>query len=1457
MAQTVGLLGVLDINEFTQNVRAFVTGIRQVTSETAKVASTTTSGMLQAASTVTGFGKAWNLIVVAGVFALVKKGIDAITASLGRMLSEGFEAINTFQKLNIQLRGILARDFARQFGGSISQAFVEIEQRAKELFGWIRRIAITTPFSVESLTNALSMSQAFGFNVDQSKKLLLAVGNFTAGMGLSNQQFERIIYNMGQMLASGKVLGRELRDLANNFVPIQDIIQRIADISGKSFAEIREALKEGRISAQQFIAVFVEMAEEDFTGAMERMSRTLQGVKQNFQDFFHTIIGIELLGPVGKKVAEILADFLDKLFRPEVTKFFSALGFSILSVFNNISAGAKEVGSAFSGFIQALGLAAPSAYSLSRALIYVGVAIREFLKLIGRAITGATNFVSQIRAKLGIGLTDLASKAKSWGINIVISLAEGMAQAIASVIRVIGQIARAISSWLSSHSPPKMLPDLPKWGRAAMQSYLDAWATADFGIFNDIAGIITDLMKSLSVKPDDVGLIPRILGTREAIVKAITGAKDAGDVTEKALNKIFKAAKITNPALREYIRNLFEYNTVAARAAEVSDILDFDIDLNTPIKVFGDLVDSIDDLVAVGDKFKTILGPDVLSYIDKAKALSIANAAVEESQKALNDITSKYDEILADLNAQLDALTKKQEDNNRIADIDRALATGRLTDNEKMRLELEKQEITLKQNIRAIESEKSIAEAAAQAKLDSAKEAQDEAERAAEAQRALVQATTDEQLAAIKEQLDASKELVEFQIEQNELIKEQIELLRRLAEAAASGKEGGAGEPFDLENLEDIGQDIGESIEDALPSVQDAIAGLEQYVKDEWEDFWSSLTTPFTGLSLQGIPDAIAGLFEDIGSRPEVMGFLISLEILKFKISDFVTSTSTFLTEEAGPNLAAAIGTFLSDIGIDTSKIKIGPIDWGKLLGGGFLEGIEGLTGLTDGFSKLMDILAPVQGFIQNLIGTVIDNLSPSLKIISENINHLIPVFKELKTSTEPLRNLFGTIAKVMLGAFGGVIIFAVTKFFVIVSAAINGVARAIQFATPFIIGIVKSIGVFSEGIKNFFRGVERIIVGFWNVITGKIDIGLWWNSIVKPALLQMSAGWDSIVKSVLAIIVDLFFGALATIGGFVEGFVEGVINFFKTLWERLVGHSVIPEMISDITKAFLEFFANILVKLGYWVSDMVDKIKDKVSDFVEAGKTIIRSLLEGISQIFHDPMGVLESIGIWILDTAKKIVDPDKLKAFLENGKTLVFNIINGIRDKFEAIDGLYHQLKEMIFTAAGKVVEKIQDWIDSGKDLVAGIISGLIEAASNLYQTVRDIIRNALTKGEEEAGEGSPAREWIPLGMSFMTGIGLGMDKGKSKLYKTVANIMESIKSSAEGQNPIITPQIIPTLSKFLRNQGLSTPFAFGGGGMGGGYTYIDRRVTIEMDANYKTVESEASVYYDISAALASARL
>src|SRR3990167_818391 len=554
------------------------------------------------------------------------------------------------------------------------------------------------------------------------------------------------------------------------------------------------------------------------------------------------------------------------------------------------------------------------------------------------------------------------------------------------------------------------------------------------------------------------------------------------------------------------------------------------------------------------------------------------------------------------------------------------------------------------------------------------------------------------------------------------------------------------------------------------------------------------------------------------------MGFLISLEILKFKISDFVTSTSTFLTEEAGPNLAAAIGTFLSDIGIDTSKIKIGPIDWGKLLGGGFLEGIECLTGLTDGFSKLMDILAPVQGFIQNLIGTVIDNLSPSLKIISENINHLIPVFKELKTSTEPLRNLFGTIAKVMLGAFGGVIIFAVTKFFVIVSAAINGVARAIQFATPFIIGIVKSIGVFSEGIKNFFRGVERIIVGFWNVITGKIDIGLWWNSIVKPALLQMSAGWDSI---------------------------------FKTLWERLVGHSVIPEMISDITKAFLEFFANILVKLGYWVSDMVDKIKDKVSDFVEAGKTIIRSLLEGISQIFHDPMGVLESIGIWILDTAKKIVDPDKLKAFLENGKTLVFNIINGIRDKFEAIDGLYHQLKEMIFTAAGKVVEKIQDWIDSGKDLVAGIISGLIEAASNLYQTVRDIIRNALTKGEEEAGEGSPAREWIPLGMSFMTGIGLGMDKGKSKLYKTVANIMESIKSSAEGQNPIITPQIIPTLAKFLRNQGLSTPFAFGGRGMGGGYTYIDRRVTIEMDANYKTVESEASVYYDISAALASARL
>lgn len=1372
----IGLRGILDINEFNQNVRAFIGGINQITAGTTGVASSTVKGMSSAITAVTGLKtafSAWDFAKLITGITLLQRGIDFVTKSLGGMIQEGLKAVDTFQRLNFTLRGILARDFAREFGGSVGDAFLEIEQKAKELFGWIRRIAITTPFSVESLTTAVSMGQAFGFNVAQAKQLILAVGEFTAGMGLTQQNFDRIIYNMGQMLASGKVLGRELRDLANNFVPVQDVIQRIADVSKKSFAEVREAMKNGQISADQFISTFVKMAEEDFSGAMERMSRTLSGVSQNFKDFFHTVIGIEILGPIGTKVAEILSSLLDKLFQPEVTDFFRAVGVSLSRAFTTITDAIRPVLKTVGEILALFNIGGPSTYGFARAILYLAQIWKSFFGVLNLVLTKVKDFIEDLKRRFSVDLGSIANNAKGWGANIIISFARGMADAIVYVLRVISQLARAISSWLQGHSPPRFLPDLDKWGKSAMEEYLKGWLTADFEIFNDITSIVTDFMKSIHIDKDDTGFIPRLLGTREAIMKAVGAVKESGDITVKAMRDIFKAAKITNPYLKDYIRALLKFTEISTKSSHIEAILDFDIEKNIPANIFGEVVDSVEDLVKLGSKLGSVLGPEVINYIDKAKALADANRSVEMAQAFLNGTVIKYDTILRSLNKQLDALTKKQEDNNRIADIDRALATGRLTVNEKARLELEKQELQLRQNIRTVESEKSIAEAAAQSKLDSAEEAQEEAEAAAEAQRALVQQTTEAQVAAAKEQLEAAKAIVDFQIENNELMKEQLELLKRLAEARKGGGAGGGGEPWDLEKFgEDLGDQLDEAITDSLPTIEDAIVGLEKYIQDEWNDFWRQIRTPFNQISFSGVGDAINDAFNS------------------FLESDTAKSISAFFV---------------------------------------VLEGLISKVGKAVG-----------------------DTLDPMFDSLGKTVKGLSPQFKNFFKALAPLGDFFVFLVKVL----GGSVLLTIVMVGGAISGLISAVVRGLQGASLFLDDLMMGIAVLIDGFKNVFTGISDILRGFLSFITMEIT-GAQFGEIFKEKFRQMAEGAKEIAIGLMYSIGSVILGAVTTILGFFYGLVEGIVKFFKNLWKRLVGNSIVPDMLEDIIDAISEWVSDTWEKFREWVEGVVDIVVGFADDFLASGKELISNLIEGARQMIEDVGGFLDKIWTWMTEAAKKIVASDIVQSFLENGKELVRSIMEGFRQLIYDPLGFLAKISEYIAEGAKRVVSNIPSWVQAGVDLIGGIISGIGQSSQKLWTAIVNLVRKALGLGEEEAGADSPADEWKPLGKSMVEGIAYGVTTNREILFRAMTDLLLDLKNTMGASSLTLTPAIIPSVSKFMRDQGLSVPFAYSGGYATPGNTYIDKRTYIEMDANYKTVESEASVYYDISAAFAAARL
>ena len=104
-----------------------------------------------------------------------------------------------------------------------------------------------------------------------------------------------------------------------------------------------------------------------------------------------------------------------------------------------------------------------------------------------------------------------------WGANMVQSLANGIVGSSA-VVDALNQLGSYFSMMLEAHSPPKLLPDLEKWGAGAAQAYIDGWVGAT---------------------PTSKGILDKWGAALKPMLTAITGGGSYNDEMGKQLNKQF------------------------------------------------------------------------------------------------------------------------------------------------------------------------------------------------------------------------------------------------------------------------------------------------------------------------------------------------------------------------------------------------------------------------------------------------------------------------------------------------------------------------------------------------------------------------------------------------------------------------------------------------------------------------------------------------------------------------------------------------------------------------------------------------------------------------------------------------------------------------------------------------------------------------------------------------------
>lgn len=463
------------------------------------------------------FQSGWNNLgntIVSSMFKfeILKEAIRKVVTEINQLAGSAYEAAGNLQMYTARLNFLIASQV--RFSDVTIDSAKAMEIAASEtqnLLRWEQKLALTSPVSIEDVNTTLSMGIAMGWNVKAAQNLTSSILNYTSAVGLGSEISERIIYNFAQMKNAGKVTGTELRDLARGaFIPVNKVLeimyqdlQNSTDAQKKytgSFQQFREEAAAGKVDVEGFFDAFNKYVGTYMPDAMEKMNYTIVAVKDNIRDLFKTLLGWNIVGPIVKQFTEPLKRLVDTLSSDKVILGAQRIGQGVSLLVQGMKAGIGAIVKSIGDLLKAAGFALPTVKNIVQALVKFGMAFAEIGKGIAGLITRLLTPVAQnINTRFGSTFNSMRGNFFKWGANLILSLAKGMMQAASKVlVAVMRAITKLLTSWLVGHSPPKVAPDIDKWGAKTIEEYYGGFANPDPAVVNKAMSNVSDTAKDIA-----------------------------------------------------------------------------------------------------------------------------------------------------------------------------------------------------------------------------------------------------------------------------------------------------------------------------------------------------------------------------------------------------------------------------------------------------------------------------------------------------------------------------------------------------------------------------------------------------------------------------------------------------------------------------------------------------------------------------------------------------------------------------------------------------------------------------------------------------------------------------------------------------------------------------------------------------------------------------------------------
>lgn len=270
-----------------------------------------------------GIGKTLGNIGTIAAGIISAQTLTSIANGIANIGREALDSYANFERLGMSLQSLSARELMNTGAAkNMTDAMAQAAPIAKDLQGWITKLAIQSPFDQDGVAIAFRTALAYGFTTKEAQRLTQATIDFASASGGSTETMNRIGLALGQIKAKGRLAGQEMLQLTEAGLPVRDILAKAFGVTTEELIKMQE---KGLIPADQAIEAITKSLENDFGGAAKAQANTFSGLLSSLQDIRK--VGLrELFGGVFKAAQPALEKFTATLSSPEFMAALSRIG---------------------------------------------------------------------------------------------------------------------------------------------------------------------------------------------------------------------------------------------------------------------------------------------------------------------------------------------------------------------------------------------------------------------------------------------------------------------------------------------------------------------------------------------------------------------------------------------------------------------------------------------------------------------------------------------------------------------------------------------------------------------------------------------------------------------------------------------------------------------------------------------------------------------------------------------------------------------------------------------------------------------------------------------------------------------------------------------------------------------------------------------------------------------------